>query len=83
MFHARNIRMNRSILPRSGINSALFQREGDPVDGQHVCGDAIVDFVKLRIARYFLETALEDFLEPLIHFLSLQKNPWRSCTHSK
>src|SRR5882757_8354778 len=60
--------MNRSSLPRSGINSALFQRECDPIDRQHIGRNPVVDLMGFRVTHNLLETMLNDVLQSLVHF---------------
>ena len=54
-------------VPCSGVNAALPHDLGDPIDGQHVAGRAVVDLVLLRIADHIIERFNHDVVEPFVH----------------
>src|SRR6266436_7296656 len=60
--------INTTRLQKLGINTAELEGAGDPVDGQHVSGDAVVHLVHTREAHYFIEGIIHDVKEALVHF---------------
>src|SRR5260370_32133310 len=50
-----------------GINTAELEGAGDPVDGQHIGRNAVVDLVDTRKAHYFIECIIHHVEEALIH----------------
>src|SRR5713226_9903252 len=59
---------NTSCLQKLGINTAELEGAGDPVDGQHVSGNAVVHLVHTREAHHFIEGIIHDVKEALINF---------------
>src|SRR6266851_7802070 len=58
---------NTSCLQKLGINTAELEGAGDPVDGQHIGRNAVVDLVNTRKAHYFIEGIIHHVEEALIH----------------
>src|SRR3984893_8712143 len=50
-----------------GVNSAELQHESDPIDGQHICRDAIIYAMRLRVAYHFVEAVLHHIFEPFVN----------------
>src|SRR5258708_35124274 len=59
---------NTSCLQKLGINSAELEGAGDAVDGQHVGGNAVVDFVLFRKADHFIEGVVHHVVQALVDF---------------
>src|SRR5437762_6420691 len=59
---------NTSCLQKLGINTAKLEGAGDPVDGQHIGGNAVIDFVDSRETDHFIESIIHHVEEALIHF---------------
>src|SRR2546421_10480617 len=59
---------NTTRLQKLGINTAKLEGAGDPVDGQHIGGNAVVDFVQFRKAHYFIKSIFHHVEETLVHF---------------
>src|ERR1700761_8736109 len=57
----------RYFCPISGINSTLLDREGHPVNREHVGRDTVVHRVSLGVAHDVAETFGENGLKLLIH----------------
>src|SRR5437764_4643057 len=60
--------INTSCLQKLGINTAELECAGDPVNGQHIGGNAVVDFVQFRKAHHFIERVFHDVEKALVHF---------------
>src|SRR6266849_10386491 len=58
---------NTSCLQKLGINTAELEGAGDPVDGQHIGRNAVVDLVYARKAHHFVEGIIHHVDEALIH----------------
>src|SRR6266849_7405151 len=58
---------NTSCLQKLGINTAELEGAGDPVDGQHIGRNAIVNLVNAGKAHYFIEGIIHHVEEALIH----------------
>src|SRR6266576_5278386 len=60
--------INTTRLQKLGINTAELEGAGDPVDGQHVGGNAVIHFVNSRKTRHFIEGIVHHVEEALVHF---------------
>src|SRR6266851_7014948 len=58
---------NTSCLQKLGINTAELEGAGDPVDGQHIGRNAVVDLVDTRKAHHFIEGIIHHVEEALIY----------------
>jgi hypothetical protein len=50
---------------------------------QHVSGNAVYYFVGFGVTDDLVESMFHRVEKPFCSLRSHQKNPWRSCTHSK
>src|SRR5215469_5114593 len=50
------------------VNSAQLERARHPIDGYHVCGDAVIHAMTLPIAHDLVEAIFHHVLQPLVHF---------------
>src|SRR5205814_951969 len=66
---------NTSCLQKLGINTAELEGPGDPVNGQHIGGNAVVDFVQFRKAHHFIERVFHDVEKALVHFAFAPEKP--------
>src|SRR5713101_4434529 len=62
------VEINTSCLQKLGINTAEFKGAGDPVDGQHIGRNPVVDLVDTRKAHHFIEGIIHHVEKALIHF---------------
>src|SRR5713226_7023235 len=58
---------NTSCLQKRGINTAELEGAGDPVDGQHIGRNAVVDLVNTRKAHHFIEGIIHHVEEALVY----------------
>src|SRR5260370_20752222 len=59
---------NTSCLQKLGINTAELEGAGDPVDAQHIGGNAVVDLVQARKGHHLIEGIVDYVVEALVHF---------------
>src|SRR5437660_11379497 len=54
------------ICPSSGVNAALTNCIRDTIDGQHICGDAVVHVVSFGVADHILERGSHNGFQLLV-----------------
>src|SRR5260370_17214787 len=59
---------NTSCLQKLGINTAELESAGDPVDCQHIGGNAVVYLVRRGVAHHFIEGIIHHVEEAFVHF---------------
>src|SRR6266702_2645813 len=59
---------NTSCLQKLGINTAELEGAGDPVNGEHISSNAVVDFMYAGKAHHFIESIVHHVEKALVHF---------------
>src|SRR5260370_29280804 len=59
---------NTSCLQKLGINTAELESAGDPVDCQHIGGNAVVYLVRRGVAHHFIEGIIHHVEDAFVHF---------------